>query len=103
MRGSAKQSVKDRLPYGNKEILTPHCTEATLVVTMKLSTFDYVGKTNTLAKFGLNQGISYMIYYNSLVSWGLLRAYVNYTLLVTFFLPYCLPAFFLAHLHWPNG
>jgi len=59
------------IPYGNMETSTPHSSEASQVITMKLCTFDYVRETNTCAKFG----------------WSL-HTYVKYTLLVT-----CLPAF----------
>jgi len=54
-RGSAKQSVMDGLgsiPYGNIVTSTPHSSETSQVITMKLCTFDYVQETNTCAKFG---------------------------------------------------
>jgi len=40
------------VPYGNMESSTPHSTETSQVITMKLCTFDNVRKTNTCAKFG---------------------------------------------------
>ena len=42
------------VPYGNMETLTPHSSETSEFITMKLCTFDYVGETNTFAKFGWN-------------------------------------------------
>ena len=36
------------------ETLTPHSSETSGFITMKLCTFDYVGETNTFAKFGWN-------------------------------------------------
>jgi len=40
--------------YGNMDITTPHGSEISQVITMKLCTFDHVRKTNTFAKFGWN-------------------------------------------------
>jgi len=40
------------VPYGNMETSTPHSSETSQVITMKLCTFDYVRETNTFAKFG---------------------------------------------------
>jgi len=40
--------------YCNMETSTPHSSESTQVITMKLCTFDYVCETNTCAKFGWN-------------------------------------------------
>jgi len=42
------------VPYGNMETSTPHNSETSHVITIKLCTFDYVCKTNTCAKFGWN-------------------------------------------------
>jgi len=42
------------VPYGNMEYSTPHSSETSQVMTMKLCTFDYVRETNTCAKFGWN-------------------------------------------------
>jgi len=40
--------------YGNMETSTPHSSETSPVITMKLCTFDYVRKTNACARFGWN-------------------------------------------------
>jgi len=45
------------VPYGNMETLTPHSSETSQVIMMKLCTFDYVRETNTCAKFGCTQEI----------------------------------------------
>jgi len=42
------------VPYGNMETSTPHSSETTQVISMKLCTFDYVRETNTCAEFGWN-------------------------------------------------
>jgi len=42
------------VPYGNMETSTPHSSETSQVITMKLCMFDYVRETNTCAKFGWN-------------------------------------------------
>jgi len=42
------------VPYGNMEISTPHSTETSQLITMKLCTFDNVCETNKYAKFGWN-------------------------------------------------
>jgi len=42
------------VPYGNMETLTPHSSETSQVIMMKLCKFDCVGKANTFAKFGWN-------------------------------------------------
>jgi len=40
------------VPFGNKETSTPHSSETSQVITMKLCTYDNVRKINTSAKFG---------------------------------------------------
>jgi len=42
------------VPYGNMETSTPHSSDTSQDIAMKLWMFDYVGKTNTFAKFGWN-------------------------------------------------
>jgi len=42
------------VPYGNMKTLTPHSSETSHVITMKLCTFDYVRETNIITKFGWN-------------------------------------------------
>ena len=85
------------------------CTETTLPqpLTMKLCTVDYVSGTGTLATNSVSLHtarkifiylLTYLVHIRSLV----LHACVTNTLLATF-LPVFLPAFFLAHLHWPNA
>ena len=51
MRGRAKQIVKDVLwQHGNVDVTAPKPHK----LTMEPYTFDYVGETNTFAKFDLN-------------------------------------------------
>jgi len=67
--------------YGNMETSTPHSSETSQVITMKLCTFDNVSKTNTFTKLGWNPPA---------------RGHSTHTFLVTSsFLPSFLPSFLL--------
>jgi len=56
--------------YGNMEISTPHSSEISQVITIKLCTFDYVRETNTFAKFGWNPPARGCSTHKYLTFWG---------------------------------
>jgi len=89
--------------YGNMETSTPHSTETSQAITMKLCTFDHVRKTNTCAKCGWNPPArGYSTHTWNIHFWWLFFLPAFLPSCLPEFLPYLLP-FFLAHLHRPNG
>jgi len=77
------------IPYGDMETSTPHSSETSKVITMKVCKFDNVRKTNTCAKFGCNspaRGHTWNIHFLWLF---FLPSFLSSCL------PACLPAFFL--------
>ena len=75
------------VPYGNMETLTPHSSETSGFITMKLCTFDNVGETNTFAKFGWNPPARG----RSTHTWNI---HFLWLFFLPSFLPYWLTAFF---------